>query len=168
VTTSGIMGPLIKSHAVATAAFRDRMHEARRSQWPFPLASRATKQTARKATVPLGCGKMQCQRRCTPRCRSPGYDLRRAPCIHPHFASNAIRGGLNQRFPNCRGRRNTDPNRIRPRVCLAPGCNSRMSYDIHNQISLFQRQSKRSERDILSVPKRQKIAAHQFDCQIFI
>ena len=28
----------------------------------------------------------------------PRYDLRRAPCIHPHFASNAIRGGLNQRF----------------------------------------------------------------------
>ncbi len=26
------------------------------------------------------------------------YDLRRAPRIHPHFASNAIRGGLNQRF----------------------------------------------------------------------
>jgi hypothetical protein len=29
----------------------------------------------------------------------PRYDLRRAPSIHPHFASNAIRGGLNQRFP---------------------------------------------------------------------
>ncbi len=28
----------------------------------------------------------------------PRYDLRRAPRIHPHFASNAIRGGLNQRF----------------------------------------------------------------------
>ena len=40
--------PLIKSSAVATAAFRDGMREARRSQWPFPLASRATKQTARK------------------------------------------------------------------------------------------------------------------------
>ena len=40
--------PLIKSRVAATAAFRDGMREARRSQWPFPLASRATKQTARK------------------------------------------------------------------------------------------------------------------------
>jgi len=30
----------------------------------------------------------------------PHYDLRRGPCIHPHFVSNAIRGGLNQRFLN--------------------------------------------------------------------
>jgi hypothetical protein len=28
----------------------------------------------------------------------PRYDLRRAPRIHPHFTSNAIRGGLNQRL----------------------------------------------------------------------
>ena len=90
--------PLIKPRAVATAAFRDGMREARCSQWPVPLASRATKQTARKATVPQGCGKMRRLRRCAPRLRSPGYDLRRAPCILPHFASNAIRGGLNQRF----------------------------------------------------------------------
>jgi hypothetical protein len=49
--------------------------------------------------VPLRCTASQVQR-CAgpPRLRSPGYDLRRAPCIHPHFASNAIRGGLNQRF----------------------------------------------------------------------
>ena len=40
--------PLIKSHAVATAAFQDGVREARRSQWPDPLASRATMQTARK------------------------------------------------------------------------------------------------------------------------
>ena len=32
----------------------------------------------------------------------PRYDLRRAPCIHPHFASNAIYGGLNRRFLNIR------------------------------------------------------------------
>jgi len=99
--------PLIKPRAVATAAFRDGMREARCSQWPVPLASRATKQTARKATVPQGCGKMRRLRRCAPRLRSPGYDLRRAPCILPHFASNAIRGGLNQRFLQlrlpCRG-----------------------------------------------------------------
>ena len=132
--------PLIKSHAVATAAFRDGMREARRSQWPPPLASRATKQTARKgapdsvsrsvvregaraaarntvkrgahAAAPApqasltvsrqpshpGCGKMRRLRRCAPRHRSPSYDLRRAPRNHPHFASNAIRGGFNQRF----------------------------------------------------------------------
>jgi hypothetical protein len=40
--------PLIKSRVAATAAFRDGMREARCSQWPLPLASRATKQTARK------------------------------------------------------------------------------------------------------------------------
>jgi len=104
-----------------------------------PLASRATKQTARKgapdsvsrsvvregtqaaarntvktgrsccrsrtpsfadrvaAAVPPGCGKIRRLCRCAPRCRSPSYDLRRAPCIHPHFASNASRGGLNRR-----------------------------------------------------------------------
>jgi len=33
-----------------------------------------------------------------PRLRSHGYDLRRAPCIHPRFASNAAHEGLNQRF----------------------------------------------------------------------
>src|SRR5437667_2252052 len=33
-----------------------------------------------------------------PRHRSPSYDLRRAPRIHPHFARNAIRVGLIQRF----------------------------------------------------------------------
>ena len=50
------------------------------------------------AAVPPGCGKMRRLRRCAPRLRSPSYDLRRAPRIHPRFASNAIRGGLNQRF----------------------------------------------------------------------
>jgi hypothetical protein len=47
------------SHAVATAAFRDGMSEARRSQWQTPLASRATMQTARKAPslrVAAKCG----------------------------------------------------------------------------------------------------------------
>jgi 4-oxalocrotonate tautomerase len=95
-------GPLIKSHAVATAAFREGMREARCSKWSHPLASRATKQTARKAIVPSGCGKMRRLRCCAPRLRSPGYDLRRAPRIHPHFASNAIYGGLNRRFLNIR------------------------------------------------------------------
>ena len=155
------------------SALCERMREARRSQWPFPLASRATKQTARISTpdsvsrergagrgaswrrkrrktgrsccrsrtpsfayrvaaaVPPGCGKMRRLRRarqsveprvrapakasagplrCTasqvqryagpPRFRRFGYDLRRAPRIHPHFASNAAHEGLNQRFPD--------------------------------------------------------------------
>ncbi len=53
-----------------------------------------------ESLVPPGCGKMRRLRRCAPRYRSQSYDLRRAPRIHPYFASNAIRGGLNQRFPN--------------------------------------------------------------------
>ena len=40
--------PLIRSRVAATSAFRDGMREARCSQWPPLLASRATKQTARK------------------------------------------------------------------------------------------------------------------------
>jgi len=53
----------------------------------------------RRAHSPLRCTASQVQR-CAgpPRLRSPSYDLRRTPRIHPHFASNAIRGGLNQRF----------------------------------------------------------------------
>ena len=156
--------PLIKSHTIATAAFRDGMREARRSQWPFPLASRATKQTARTSPVPLGCGKMRRLRRCAPRCRSaprtrsraawcgpgrrrlrsitwsgacaaapasgpwanesqPRYDFRHAPCIHPHFASNAIRGGLNQRFLTIRLQQSDfslNLARLRIRFCRSP------------------------------------------------
>src|SRR5258708_36906894 len=41
-------------------------------------------------------------RRCTPRLRSPSYDLRRAPRIHPHFdatqsAGGPLRGPYNRR-----------------------------------------------------------------------
>jgi hypothetical protein len=54
-----------------------------------------------ESPVPPGCGKMRRLRRCAPRLRRLNYDLRRAPRIHPHFASNAIRGGLNQRFLKC-------------------------------------------------------------------
>jgi hypothetical protein len=53
-----------------------------------------------ESPVPQGCGKMRSLRRCAPWLRSPSYDLRRAPCIHPHFACNAICGGLDQRFLN--------------------------------------------------------------------
>src|SRR5437867_961554 len=54
-----IREPLNKSRTVATAAFRDGMREARRRQWQVPLASLATKQTARKAPslrVAAKCG----------------------------------------------------------------------------------------------------------------
>jgi len=53
------MEPLINSHAVATAAFRDGMREARHSEWLTPFTSRATKQIARKAPslrVAVKCG----------------------------------------------------------------------------------------------------------------
>src|SRR5690242_16680315 len=36
--------------------------------------------------------------RCTPWHRRPSYDLRRAPCDHPDFIHNALRGGFIQRF----------------------------------------------------------------------
>jgi hypothetical protein len=105
IAVDKVKEPLIKSHAVATAAFRDGMREERRSQWPLPLASRATKQTARKNLVPPGCGKMRRLRCCAPRRRSPGYDLRRAPRIHPHFAAtqsaeDLIRGSLSKTRPD--------------------------------------------------------------------
>src|SRR5438045_3290906 len=54
-----IRGPLNEFRAVATAAFREGMREARRRQWRGPLASLATKQTARKAPslrVAAKCG----------------------------------------------------------------------------------------------------------------
>jgi len=63
-----------------------------------PLGKPSDKADRSESPVPLGCDKMRHLRRCAPRLRSPGYDLRRAPRIHPHFARNAIRGGLNQRF----------------------------------------------------------------------
>ena len=47
-------------------------------------------------------------------------------------------------------------------VGLAPWRNSKMSYDVLDRISLFQRQSKRSERGIFSIPKREQIAAFHF------
>jgi hypothetical protein len=65
----------------------------------IPLGKPSDKADRPENPVPPGCGKMQRLRRCAPRLRSPGYDLRRAPCIHPHFASNAAHEGLNQRFP---------------------------------------------------------------------
>ncbi len=38
--------------------------------------------------------------RCTPWHRRPSYDLCRAPCEHPDFTDNALRGGLVQGFPS--------------------------------------------------------------------
>ena len=53
----------------------------------------------------------------------PRYDLRHAPCIHPHFASNAIRGGLNQRFLTIRLQQSDfslNLARLRIRFCRSP------------------------------------------------
>jgi hypothetical protein len=64
-----------------------------------PLGKSSDKADRPESLVPSGCGKMRRLRRCAPRLRSSDYDLRRASRIHLHFASNAIREGLNQRFP---------------------------------------------------------------------
>ena len=66
-----------------------------------PLRKPSDKADRPESPVPPGCGKMRRLRRCAPRLRRLNYDLRRAPRIHPHFARNAIRGGLNQRFLKC-------------------------------------------------------------------
>jgi hypothetical protein len=63
-----------------------------------PFARSLTKQSARKASSRLGCGKIGRSQRCTPWHRRPSYNLRRAPCDHPDFISNALRGGFVQRF----------------------------------------------------------------------
>src|SRR5690242_9969883 len=94
-----------KSHAGATTALRDGMHERRRREWSIPFARSLTKQSARKASSRLGCSKIERSLRYTPLHRRPSYDLRRAPCDHPDFTSNALRGGFVQRFlqlRNCR------------------------------------------------------------------
>src|SRR6266536_3617648 len=49
--TKPIRGPLNKSRTVATAAFRDGMREARRSQWQAPLASLAKTSVSVEANV---------------------------------------------------------------------------------------------------------------------
>ncbi len=63
-----------------------------------PLGKPSDKADRPESPVPPGCGKMRRLRRCAPWLRSPSYDLRRAPRIHPHLASNAAHEGLNQRF----------------------------------------------------------------------
>ncbi len=81
-----------------------RLRRARRSveprdvrPWRRALARASKRKTA--SCDPLRCTASQVRRYAgPPRLRSPGYDLRCAPRILPHFASNAIRGGLNQRF----------------------------------------------------------------------
>jgi hypothetical protein len=55
-----------------------------------PFARSLTRQTARKAPSPLGCGKIGRSSCCAPWHLSPGYDLRRAPYDHPDFTSNAL------------------------------------------------------------------------------
>ncbi len=59
-----------------------------------PFARSLIKQPARKASSRLGCGKIGRSQRYTPWYRRPSYDLRRAPCDHPDFISNALREDL--------------------------------------------------------------------------
>jgi hypothetical protein len=81
--------PLNKSRAGATPALRDGLRERRRREWSIPFARSLTKQTARKAPSHVGCDKIARSPRYTPWPRRPSYDLRRAPCDHPDFISNA-------------------------------------------------------------------------------
>jgi glutathione S-transferase len=90
--------PLIESHMAAHSVLRDGMQGARGSEWSIPFATSATQQTARKISARGGCAKIARSRRCAPRHRSPSYDLRRTPCDHRDFVSNAAYGGLDQRF----------------------------------------------------------------------
>ena len=64
----------------------------------IPFATSLTPQAACKALSHMGCGKIGCLRCCAPWLRRPSYDLRREPCNHPDFTSNALHGGLVQRF----------------------------------------------------------------------
>jgi hypothetical protein len=103
-----IKEPLNKSRAGATTALRDGMRERRRREWLFPFARSLTKQIAREAPSHAGCGKIGRSLRYTPWHRRSSYDLRRAPCDHPDFISNALRedlfrGSLNilQEFHKC-------------------------------------------------------------------
>src|SRR5574340_1461376 len=90
--------PLIKSRMAATAALREGMQGAGRSEWSIPFTSRAALQAARKAPSRKGCGRIGRSLWRAPRHRRPSYDLRRASCDHPAFASNAAHEGLDQRF----------------------------------------------------------------------
>ena len=83
----------------AHSVLRDGMQGVRGSEWSIPFATSTTRQAARKTSAREGCGKISRSRRCAPRHRSQGYDLRRTPGDHRNFASNAVHGGLNQRFP---------------------------------------------------------------------
>ena len=65
----------------ATTALRDGVRERRRSEWSIPFARSLTKQTARKAVVPLGCVKIERDR--------AGWNSDR-----PDFTSNALREDL--------------------------------------------------------------------------
>jgi hypothetical protein len=81
---------LNKSPLARRWPLRDGMHERRRREWLIPFARSLTRQTARKASSPRGCGKIGRSSCCAPWHRSPGYDLRRVPYDHPDFTSNAL------------------------------------------------------------------------------
>jgi hypothetical protein len=87
--------------------FQRKMRPAARSRFAGPsgnLVGRAfarslTKQT-RKASSHPGCCKIGLSQRCTPWHRSPSCDLRRAPCDHPDFTSNALHEDVFGGSPN--------------------------------------------------------------------
>src|SRR5690348_3201896 len=75
-------------------ALRDGGARKAPSEWSIPFARSLTKQAARKALFHVGCGKIGRSPRCAPWHRRPSYDLRRAPCDHPDFTSNALHENL--------------------------------------------------------------------------
>jgi len=97
---SGMQAPSQPIIAVVASPSAARSRFASPSCNPLgaPFARSLTKQSARKASSRLGCDKIGRSLCCTPWHRRPSYDLRRAPCDHPDFISNALRGGFVQRF----------------------------------------------------------------------
>src|SRR5690242_7950905 len=61
------------------------------------IAVAASPSAARSLRGPLG-RRFSAPLHYTPWHRRPSYDLRRAPCDHPDFTSNALRGGFVHRF----------------------------------------------------------------------
>ena len=77
------------SPAAAQSSFAGPSGDASR-----PLRKEPDKAARPQSLVPLGCSKIGRSPRYTPWHRRPSYDLRRAPCDHPDFISNALREGL--------------------------------------------------------------------------
>ena len=94
--------PLIRSHVAATVgqALRQTRSEERRVLDGTP----ATSDKVWSEAQPRPCGlrrNVALASLLGLRIRT-GYSLRLAPCLHPHFASNAAHAGPNQRFPGAK------------------------------------------------------------------